>query len=66
MGEEIVPSPGGMSKFMASGEITPYPLVRKAQLTLTMHRLNHWSPIAGMSLQSHCGDEEDGCIGLSS
>ena len=66
MGEEIVSSPGGMSKFMASGEITPYPPVRKAQLTLTMHGLNHWSPIAGMLLQSHCGDEEVGCIGLSS
>ena len=26
----------------------------------------HWPSIAGMSPQSHCGDEEDGRIGLSS
>ena len=25
-----------------------------------------WTAIAGMSPQSHCGDEEDGRIGLSS
>ena len=35
-------------------------------LTLTMHELHHWPSIAGMSPQSHCGDEEDGPIGLSS
>ena len=35
-------------------------------LTLTMHELRHWPSIAGMSPQSHCGDEEDGRIGLSS
>ena len=35
-------------------------------LTLTMRELRHWPSIAGMSPQSHCGDEEDGCIGLSS
>ena len=29
-------------------------------------RLRHWPSIAGMSPQSHCGDEEDGRIGLSS
>ena len=28
--------------------------------TLTMRELGHWPSIAGMSLQSHCGDEEDG------
>ena len=28
--------------------------------------LRHWPSIAGMSPQSHCGDEEDGRIGLSS
>ena len=33
-------------------------------LTLTMRELRHWPSIVGMSLQSHCGDEEDGCIGL--
>ena len=26
----------------------------------------HWPSKAGMSPQSYCGDEEDGCIGLSS
>ena len=31
-----------------------------------MRELRHWPSIAGMSPQSHCGDEEDGCIGLSS
>ena len=35
-------------------------------LTLTMRELRHWPSIAGMSPQSHCGDEEDGCIELSS
>ena len=35
-------------------------------LTLTMHELRHCLSIAGMSPQSHCGDEEDGRIGLSS
>ena len=35
-------------------------------LTLTMRELRHWPSIAGMSPQSHCGDEEDGCIKLSS
>ena len=35
-------------------------------LTLTMRELRHWSSIVGMSPQSHCGDEEDGCIGFSS
>ena len=35
-------------------------------LTLTMRELCHWPSIAGMSSQSHCGDEEDGRIGLSS
>ena len=35
-------------------------------LTLTMRELRHWPSIAGMSPQSHCGDEEDGRIGLSS
>ena len=28
----------------------------------TMHELRHWPSIAGMLPQSHCGDEEDGCI----
>ena len=28
--------------------------------------IRHWPSIAGMSPQSHCGDEEDGRIGLSS
>ena len=55
-----------MSKFLLSGEITPYPPVAKILLTLTMHELCHWTSIAGMFLQSHCGDEEDGHIGLSS
>ena len=32
-------------------------------LTLTMYELRHWP---SMSPQSHCSDEEDGCIGLSS
>ena len=35
-------------------------------LTLTMRELRHWPSIAGMSPQSHCGDEEDGRIELSS
>ena len=35
-------------------------------LTLTMCELCHWPSIAGMLPQSHCGDEEDGRIGLSS
>ena len=35
-------------------------------LTLTMRELRHWPSIAGMSPQSHCVDEEDGCIELSS
>ena len=35
-------------------------------LILTMHELYHWPSIASMSPQSHCGDEEDGRIGLSS
>ena len=35
-------------------------------LTLTMHELRHWSPIAGRLPQSNCGDEEGGHIGLSS
>ena len=35
-------------------------------LTLTMRELRHWPSIAGMLLQSHCGDEEYGRIGLSS
>ena len=35
-------------------------------LTLAMRELRHWPSIAGMSPQSHCGDEEDGRIGLSS
>ena len=35
-------------------------------LTLTMRELCHWPSIAGMPPQSHCGDEEDGRIGLSS
>ena len=30
------------------------------------NKLRHWPSIAGMSPQSHCGDEEDGRIGLSS
>ena len=25
-----------------------------------MHELRHWPSTAGMSSQSHCGDEEDG------
>ena len=32
-------------------------------LTLTMRELRHWPSIAGMSPQSHCGDEEDGRMG---
>ena len=35
-------------------------------LTVTMGELRHWLFIAGMLLQSHCGDEEDGPTGLSS
>ena len=35
-------------------------------LTLALRGLRHWPSIAGMSPQNHCGDEEDGCIGLSS
>ena len=35
-------------------------------LTLTMRELHHWPSIAGKLPQSHCGDEEDGCTGLSS
>ena len=35
-------------------------------LTLTMRELHCWPSIAGMLAQSHCGDEEDGHIGLSS
>ena len=29
-------------------------------LTLTMYEFQHWPSIAGMLLQSHCRDEEDG------
>ena len=35
-------------------------------LTLAMCELCHWLSIADMLPQSHCGDEEDGCIGFSS
>ena len=35
-------------------------------LTLTMRELRHRPSIARMSPQSHCGDDEDGRIGLSS
>ena len=35
-------------------------------MTLTIRELRHWRSIAGMSPKSHCGDEEDGRIGLSS
>ena len=35
-------------------------------LTLIMHELGHWSSIAGLSPQSHYGDEEDWHTGLSS
>ena len=35
-------------------------------LTRTMRELCQWPSVAGMSPQSHCGDEEDGHIGLSS
>ena len=35
-------------------------------LTIKMRELCHWLSIAGMSPQSHCGDKEDGRIGLSS
>ena len=35
-------------------------------LTLTMRELLHWPSLASMSPQSHCGDEEDGRIRLSS
>ena len=35
-------------------------------LTLPMHVLRHWQSIARMFSQSHCGDEEDELIGLSS
>ena len=31
---------------------------------ITMRELRRWPSIGGMSPQSHCGDEEDGCIGL--
>ena len=34
-------------------------------LTLTMRELRHWLSKAGMSPQSHCGDEEDIRTGLS-
>ena len=29
-----------------------------------MHELQHWPSIAGIFPQSHCGDDEDGHIGL--
>ena len=61
VGEEIVPSPGRMRKFMASGGITPYLPVRKAQLTLT-HELNHWPSIAGMSPQAIVGMRRMGAL----
>ena len=35
-------------------------------LTLKMCEIRHWLSIAGLSAQSHCGDEEEGHIGLSS
>ena len=35
-------------------------------LTLTMCELHHWASIASMLSQSHCVDEEDGHIALSS
>ena len=35
-------------------------------LTLIMRERRHWPFIAGMSPQSHSGDEEDGRIGLFS
>ena len=31
-----------------------------------MHKLRHWTSVACMLPQSHCGDDEDGRIGLSS
>ena len=31
-----------------------------------MRELRHWPSTAGISPQSHCGDEEDGGFGLSS
>ena len=34
--------------------------------TLIMRELRHWPSIAGMSSQSHCGDEDDGRSGLLS
>ena len=35
-------------------------------LTLSVRELRHWPSRAGVSPQSHCGDEVDGRIGLSS
>ena len=35
-------------------------------LTLTMREIRQWPSIAGMSLQSQCGDKEDRRAGLSS
>ena len=35
-------------------------------LTLTMRQLRYWPSIAGIPPQGHCGDEENGRIGLSS
>ena len=35
-------------------------------LTLTMREILQWPSIAGMSLQSQCGDKEDRRAGLSS
>ena len=35
-------------------------------LTLEMGELCHWPSIVGMLPHSHCGDEEDRSIGLSS
>ena len=43
-----------------------YIYIHMLVLILTMRELRHWLSIAGMSPQGHCGDEEDGRIGLSS
>ena len=40
--------------------------VATCRLWTASGQLRHWPSIAGMLPQNHCGDEEDGRIGLSS
>ena len=49
--------------WMASGGVHALLVLEPTECSTSTSR---WPSIAGMSPQSHCGDEEDGRIGLSS